>query len=54
MLKTHYPHLEPIALRKDSYVDVEMILVEDVIHSILHLEYFEVDRKLLQSLYEYR
>ena len=30
MLKTMYPHLEPIALKRYSYADVEMILGQDV------------------------
>ena len=45
MLKTMYPHLEPIALKKYSYTDVEMILGQDVFHSIRPLEYFDSDRK---------
>ena len=44
-LKTIYPHLEPIALKTYSYGDVEMILGQDVFHSIRPLEYFESDRK---------
>ena len=44
-LKTRYPHLEPIALRKYSYADVKMILGQDVFHSIRPLEYFESDRR---------
>ena len=44
-LKTKYPHLEPIALKKYSYADVEMILGQDVFHSIRPLEYFDSDRK---------
>ena len=45
MLKTMYPHPEPIALKKYSYADVEMILGQDVFHSIRPLEYFDSDRK---------
>ena len=45
LLKQKYPHLEPIALQKYSYADVEMILGQDVFHSIRPLEYFESDRK---------
>ena len=45
MLKTMYPHLKPIALKKHSYADVEMILGQDVFHSIRPLEYFDSDRK---------
>ena len=44
-LKQQYPHLEPNALRKYSYGDVEMILGQEVFHSIRPLEYFESDRK---------
>ena len=44
-LKTIYPHLEPIALKTYSYGDVEMILGQDVFHSIRPLEYFESDQK---------
>ena len=44
-LNQQYPHLEPVALRKYSYGDVEMILGQDVFHSIRPLEYFESDRK---------
>ena len=44
-LKQQFPHLEPVALRKYSYGDVEMILGQDVFHSIRPLEYFESDRK---------
>ena len=44
-LKQQYPHLEPVALSKYSYGDVEMILGQDVFHSIRPLEYFEADRK---------
>ena len=44
-LKQQYPHLEPNALRKYSYGDVEMILGQEVFHSIRLLEYFESDRK---------
>ena len=43
-LKTTYPHLEPIALSKYSYSDVEMILGQDAFHCIRPLEYFEEDR----------
>ena len=45
-LKQQYPHLEPVALRMYSYGDVEMILGQDVFHSIRLLEYFETDRKI--------
>ena len=44
-LKTLYPYLEPIALKTYSYGKVEMILGQDVFHSIRLLEYFESDRK---------
>ena len=44
-LKQQYPHLEPVALSKYSYGEVEMILGQDVFHSIRPLEYFESDRK---------
>ena len=44
-LKQQYPHLEPVALSKYSYGDVEMILGQDVFHSIRPLEYFESDQK---------
>ena len=44
-LKKQYPHLEPIALSKYNYGDVEMILGQDVFHLIRPLEYFEADRK---------
>ena len=44
-LKTKYPHLEPIALNKYSYADVDMILGQDVFHFIRPLEYFDSDRK---------
>ena len=44
-LKQQYPHLEPVALRKYSYGDVEMILGQDVFNSIRTLEYFKSDRK---------
>ena len=44
-LKTKYPHLEPIYLNKNSYVDVNMILGQDVFHFIRPLEYFESDSK---------
>ena len=44
-LKQQYPHLEPVALSKYTYGDVEMILGQDVFHSIRPLEYFESDRK---------
>ena len=44
-LEVLYPHLEPIALKKYSHVDVEMILGQDVCHCIQPLEYFESDRK---------
>ena len=39
-LKTDYPHLEPIAISKYSYADVEIILGQDMFHSIRPLEYF--------------
>ena len=45
-LKTIYPHLEPIAVKTYSYGDVEMILGQNVFHSIRPLEYFESDQKL--------
>ena len=45
LLKTKYPHLQPITLKKYSYADVEMILGQDVFHSIRPLEYFDFDRK---------
>ena len=44
-LKNSYPHLDPIALRRYSYADVEMILGQDVFHSIRPLAYFESDRQ---------
>ena len=44
-LKTMYPHLEPIPLKKYSYADVDMILGQDVFHFIRPLEYFDSDRK---------
>ena len=44
-LKTMYPHLEPIPLKKYSYADVDMILGQDVFHFIRLLEYFDSDRK---------
>ena len=44
-LKTIYAHLEPLALKTYCYGDVEMILVQDVFHSIRPLEYFDSDRK---------
>ena len=44
-LKTMYPHLEPIPLKKYSYADVDMILGQDVFHFIRPLEYFNSDRK---------
>ena len=44
-LKVQYPHLEPIPLKSYSYGEVEMILGQDVFHSIRPLEYFETDRK---------
>ena len=37
-LKQQYPHLEPVALSKYSYGGVEMILGQDVFHSIRPLE----------------
>ena len=46
MLKITYPHLEPIVLKKYSYTDVEMILGQDVFHSIRSLKYFDSDRKI--------
>ena len=49
-LKTRYPHLELIALRKYSYTDVKMILGEDVFHNIRPLEYFESDRPFTVGL----
>ena len=45
LLETRYPHLQPISLKKYSYADVEMILGQDVFHSIRPLEYFDCDRK---------
>ena len=42
--KKTYPHLEPIPLSKYSYSNVEMILGQDVFHSIRPLEYFGADR----------
>ena len=45
LLKTKYPHLQPISLKRYSYADVEMILGQDVFHSIRPLEYFDSDRK---------
>ena len=45
LLKTKYPHLQPISLKKYSYADVEMILGQDVFHSFRPLEYFDSDRK---------
>ena len=45
LLKTKYRHLQPISLKKYSYADVEMILGQDVFHSIRPLEYFDSDRK---------
>ena len=44
-LKTIYPHLGPFFLKTYSYGDVEMILGQDVFHSIRPFEYFESDRK---------
>ena len=44
-LKTKYTHLPPISLKKYSYANVEMILGQDVFHSIRPLEYFDSDRK---------
>ena len=44
-LKTVYPHLEPIPLKKYSYADVDMILGQDVFHFIRPLKYFDSDRK---------
>ena len=44
-LKSRYPHLEPIALSKYSYTDVNMILGQDVFHAIRPLEYFESNRR---------
>ena len=43
LLKTKYPHLQLISLKK--YAHVEMILGQDVFHSICPLEYFDSDRK---------
>ena len=45
LLKTKYPHLQPISLKKYSYADVEMIIGQDVFHSIRPLEYFDSNRK---------
>ena len=53
-LKQQYPHLEPVALSKYSYEDVELIQGQDVFHSIRPLEYFESDQKILQLPSEYR
>ena len=44
-LKTKYPHLQPISLKRYSYADVEKILCQDVFHSIRPLEFFDFDRK---------
>ena len=44
-LKRQYPHLEPVALSKYSYGDVEVILGQDVFHSIRPLECFQSDQK---------
>ena len=44
-LKTKYPHLEPIPLKKYNYAHVEMILGQDVFHSIRPLEYLDSDIK---------
>ena len=52
-LKQQYPHLEPVALRKYSYGDVGMILVQDVFHSIRTLEYFDTTEKILQLPSDY-
>ena len=43
-LKTMYPHLEPIPLKKYSYADVDMILGQDVFQFIRPLEYFDSNR----------
>ena len=53
-LKQQYPHLERVALSKYSYGEVEMILGQDVFHSIRPLEYFESDRKIPQLPSDYR
>ena len=45
LFKTKYPHLQPIFLKKYSYGDVEMILGQDVFHSIRPLEYFDSHSK---------
>ena len=45
VLKTRYPHLDPIPLAEYRYEDVEMILGQDVFHAIRPLEYLETDRK---------
>ena len=45
MLKIKYPHLEPIALKKYRYADVEMILGQGVFHSNHPLQYFDSDSK---------
>ena len=45
LMKSKYPHLQPNSLKKYSYADVEMILGEDVFHSIRPPEYFDSDRK---------
>ena len=44
--KTCYPHLELIALSKNSYTDVKMVLGQDVFNAIQPLEYFESDRRI--------
>ena len=44
-LKTKYVHLEPISMNKYSYVDVDIILGQDVFHFILPQKYFEADSK---------
>ena len=45
LLKTKFPHLQPISLKTYSYSNVEMILGQDVFLSIRPLEYFDSDRK---------
>ena len=45
LLKTKFPHLQPISLKKYSYADVEVILGQDVFHSIRPLECLDSDRK---------
>ena len=44
-LNQQYLHLEPIALKRYSYVNVEMIMSQDMLHKIRPMKYFETDRK---------